>query len=401
MIRLSYRIPELNIRLILALSVFLQVACSKVGNHVAVSKSSDTAVDSSDHPQETNQLSTLSRGIAVIAKNASAAVVMISSERMMSPADLSSMETLEFLKQHKGLELEMPRTINGMGSGFFVDMEKGLIVTNNHVVEGADLLHLKLANMKSYDAKVLARDPRTDVAVIKITNEQFDRTGLKTLNFDKTSDLQPGEFVLALGAPFGLEASVSFGVVSAVNRGNLNITELGDFIQTDAAINPGNSGGPLLNVEGKVVGISTAIYSQSGVYNGVGFAIPSKLVNRVVDKLLVSGRVDRGYMGVRLRPGHSRGSVESITLEAEGAVIAMVTEKSPAALAGIRAGDVIVAINEKRVGTPVDLTNTIGMLEPGSKVDVEFKRGKDRQRVSMKLEPYPEVKRFPESLSGR
>jgi serine protease Do len=280
-------------------------------------------------------------------------------------------------------------------------MEKGLIVTNNHVVEGADLLHLKLANMKSYDAKVLARDPRTDLAVIKINDKKFDRTGLKTLNFDKTSNIQPGEFVLALGAPFGLEASVSFGVVSAVNRGNLNITELGDFIQTDAAINPGNSGGPLLNVEGKVVGISTAIYSQSGVYNGVGFAIPSKLVKRVVDKLVASGRVDRGYMGVRLRPGHTRGSVESITMEAEGAVIAMVTEKSPAALAGIKAGDVITAVNEKRVGTPVDLTNTIGMLEPGSEVDVEFKRGNDRQRVSMRLEPYPEVRRFPEALSGR
>ncbi|RYZ55873.1 MAG: PDZ domain-containing protein [Proteobacteria bacterium] len=401
MTRSSYRIPELNIRFILALSVFLQFACSKIENASVSPKTNDAVVDSSDHPQETNQLSTLSRGIAVIAKNASAAVVMISSERMMSPADLSSMETLDFLKKHKGLELEMPRTINGMGSGFFIDMEKGLIVTNNHVIEGADLLHLKLANMKSYDAKVLARDPRTDLAVLKIKDEKFDRSGLKTLNFDKTSNLQPGEFVLALGAPFGLEASVSFGVVSAVNRGNLNITELGDFIQTDAAINPGNSGGPLLNVEGQVVGISTAIYSQSGVYNGVGFAIPSKLVNRVVDNLVDTGRVDRGYIGVRLRPPHTRGSVEAITFEAEGAVIAMVTEKSPAALAGIKAGDVIVAVNQKPVGTPVDLTNTIGMLEPGSKVDVEFKRGKERQRVSMRLEPYPEVKRFPEALSGR
>lgn len=405
MLPLSYPMPELKIVCLLLTVLCSPLSCrSRDGSrplrpiYTTDAARSDAA---SQHSLERANLKTLSKGISAIARSAGAAVVMISMERTLPFSSLDPMEGLEFY-HHKNRGPASPRIATGMGSGFLIDLDAGLIVTNNHVIDGADALHLKLANGKSFDGKILARDTRTDIAVLKIKDNKFDRDGLKALSFGKSSDLEPGEFVLALGAPFGLEASVSFGIVSAMNRGNLNITELGDFIQTDAAINPGNSGGPLLNIEGQVVGISTAIYSQSGVYNGIGFAIPSNLVHHVVSKLIQSGRVERGYLGVRLRPANPlQNPFEPVPFDSQGAVIAMVTNRSPAEAAGIKAGDVIIAINDRHVGNSLDLSNSIGILPPGSEVTLELRRGKERKKVLLRLEPFPEPQPRPEALSGR
>ena len=150
----------------------------------------------------------------------------------------------------------------GLGSGFFIDVEMGYVLTNNHVVEDADEINLRLANGSTYDAVVVGRDKNTDIAVVQVKDKKFNRKNISALNLTKSDKVKVGEFVLAIGAPFGLEASLSFGIVSALGRGSLSITELGDFIQTDAAINPGNSGGPLIDMDGNVVGINTAIYSR-------------------------------------------------------------------------------------------------------------------------------------------
>ncbi|RZA17167.1 MAG: PDZ domain-containing protein, partial [Proteobacteria bacterium] len=228
------------------------------------------------------------------------------------------------------------------------------------------------------------------VAVVQIKDAKFNRKNLIQLPFGSSDNVKVGEFVIALGAPFGLEFSQSFGAVSATSRGNLNITNLGNFIQTDAAINPGNSGGPLLDMQGNVIGMNTAIFSRSGSSAGIGFAVPSNLVREVALQLINKGKVARGYLGVRLAQDMDDDLASAMNLPKgiRGALVGNVEKNTPAAKAGIESGDVITEVNGRAVHSGQELSNTVGLMQPGSKVAVAFFRGGVKKSTTISLGTY-------------
>lgn len=260
---------------------------------------------------------------------------------------------------------------SGVGSGFILSSD-GYIMTNAHVVEGASEVMVTLADKREFKAKIVGADKRTDVAVVKI-----DAKGLPAVKIGDVNRLKVGEWVMAIGSPFGLENTVTAGIVSAKQR------DTGDylpFIQTDVAINPGNSGGPLINMRGEVVGINSQIYSRSGGFMGISFAIPMDEAIRVSDQLRATGKVSRGRIGVQIGPV-DKEVAESIGLgSATGALVSAVEPDSPAAKAGLQAGDVIVQFNGTKIDKVSDLPRLVGNTKPGSKVSLTiFRRGKQQQ----------------------
>ena len=235
----------------------------------------------------------------------------------------------------------------GLGSGVIVSPD-GYIITNNHVVDGADDITVTIGNSThEYTAKKIGVDPGTDVAVIKI-----DAKDLPAVTFSDSDKLRPGDIVIAVGNPFGLTQSATMGVVSAVGRGNMGIIDYENFIQTDASINMGNSGGALVDYQGRLVGINTAIFSRSGGNQGIGFAVPSNLARTVMESLLKTGKVQRGFLGVGLQP-LSDDLVKAFSLPSDnGALISEVQPGSPAEKAGVKTGDVIVSVDKKKVESP-------------------------------------------------
>lgn len=260
---------------------------------------------------------------------------------------------------------------SGVGSGFILSSD-GYIMTNAHVVEGASEVMVTLADKREFKAKIVGADKRTDVAVVKI-----DAKGLPAVKIGDVNRLKVGEWVMAIGSPFGLENTVTAGIVSAKQR------DTGDylpFIQTDVAINPGNSGGPLINMRGEVVGINSQIYSRSGGFMGISFAIPMDEAIRVSDQLRATGKVSRGRIGVQIGPV-DKEVAESIGLgNATGALVSAVEPDSPAAKAGLQAGDVIVQFNGTKIDKVSDLPRLVGNTKPGSKASLTiFRRGKQQQ----------------------
>ncbi|MBS7243474.1 MAG: DegQ family serine endoprotease [Comamonas sp.] len=260
---------------------------------------------------------------------------------------------------------------SGVGSGFILSSD-GYIMTNAHVVEGASEVMVTLADKREFKAKIVGADKRTDVAVVKI-----DAKGLPAIKIGDVNRLKVGEWVMAIGSPFGLENTVTAGIVSAKQR------DTGDylpFIQTDVAINPGNSGGPLINMRGEVVGINSQIYSRSGGFMGISFAIPMDEAIRVSDQLRATGKVSRGRIGVQIGPV-DKEVAESIGLgSATGALVSAVEPDSPAAKAGLQAGDVIVQFNGTKIDKVSDLPRLVGNTKPGSKASLTiFRRGKQQQ----------------------
>jgi len=271
----------------------------------------------------------------------------------------------------------------GQGSGFIISAD-GYILTNNHVVENADKIKVILNDGREFNnAKVIGTDPESDVAVIKI-----DGDGLPTVELGDSDDLRIGEWVIAVGNPFGLSETVTVGVVSAKGR-HVGITEGGyeDFIQTDAAINPGNSGGPLLNLDGKVVGINSAIFSRSGGYMGIGFAIPINMARQVKDQLLDTGKVTRGYIGIGMNPkGITPELAKSFGLEKNtGVLIAEVLEGTPAEKAGLKSGDIILKTNGKDVEDNVSFRNSVSLIKPGTKIKLTILRGDKEKEITVEI----------------
>jgi serine protease Do len=267
-------------------------------------------------------------------------------------------------RQNRPQEDAQPR---GVGSGFILSTD-GLIMTNAHVVDGADEVLVTLTDKREFKARIVGADKRTDVAVVKI-----QATGLPAVKVGDVSRLRVGEWVMAIGSPFGLENTVTAGIVSAKQR------DTGDFlsfIQTDVAINPGNSGGPLINMRGEVVGINSQIYSRSGGFMGISFAIPMDEAMRVSDQLRTNGRVSRGRIGVQIAPV-TKEVAESIGLgKAQGVLVRGIEEGSPAEKAGIEAGDIITRFDGKAIEKPADLPRAVGNTKPGSKVNISvFRRG--------------------------
>jgi len=265
------------------------------------------------------------------------------------------------------------------GSGVIISPD-GLILTNAHVVKDAKEIRVNLSDKRSYDAKVVGADPESDIAVIKI-----NATGLPAAQLGDSSKLRVGAIVFAIGNPFGLNRTVTSGIVSATGRTNVGLIDYEDFIQTDAAINPGNSGGPLVNISGEVIGINTAIASRSGGYQGIGFAIPSNSAKLIRDDLVHEGKVRRGLLGVNIQDLNEPLAKSFGRSTPDGALVAQVIDGSPAEKAGIKSGDILVKLNGEPIKGAAHLKNLVGKEKPGSTVTLTVYRDKKTFDVTVKI----------------
>ncbi len=297
----------------------------------------------------------------------------------------------EFFERFFNLPREFER--RSLGSGVIVDA-KGLILTNNHVVEQADEIRVTLVDERTFEAKVIGTDSKTDLAVIQIEGAK----DLQPAVLGDSDKIRTGEFVIAVGHPFGLSYSVTVGVVSATHRAGMGITTFEDFIQTDASINFGNSGGPLLNIDGKVIGINTAIVARG---QGIGFAIPINLAKEIVDQLIKTGRVTRGWLGVVIQPLTEELAQQFGVEAGAGVLIADVVEGGPADKAGLKTGDVVEVFAGKPVTDVRQLQRLVAGVRPGKKVSIKVKRQKEDLALTVTVEEMPSeeiVTGIPESL---
>lgn len=328
-----------------------------------------------------------------VSKEAMASVVNISStrksERSSRPAPFPFFDD-PFFRRFFGEEFErrfrrpQPRQEQGLGSGVIVSGD-GYIVTNHHVVEQADELTVLLGDKRKFSATLIGTDPKTDLAVIKIAADD-----LPTLRWGDSSTLQVGEVVLAVGNPFGLNQTVTMGIISAVGRANMGIVDYEDFIQTDAAINPGNSGGALVNLNGELIGINTAIFSRTGGYQGIGFAIPSNMVKNVMSNLVDHGEVIRGWLGVSIQELTQELAEQFGAPDASGALIGDVVEDSPAEAAGLQRGDVIRRYNGTAVKDPTHLRALVAGTIPNTTSTVTVLRDGVALERSVTIAELPE-----------
>jgi serine protease Do len=269
----------------------------------------------------------------------------------------------------------------GQGSGFIIDAN-GYILTNNHVVENATKITVKLSDDRELSAKVIGTDPQTDVALIKV-----DANNLPIAELGDSDKLKVGQWVIAIGNPFGLSHTVTAGIVSAKGRSKIGITEYEDFIQTDAAINFGNSGGPLLNIDGKVIGINSAIFSRSGGYMGIGFAIPINMAKYVYEQLKAGGKVTRGYVGIYGEDVKPEMAKLLGAKDAKGIVVNNVVDKSPASKSGIVRGDIIIKKDGKAIEDWNAFRNEIARIAPGTKINLTVVRDGKEKELTVELEP--------------
>ncbi|MCC7211348.1 MAG: DegQ family serine endoprotease [Candidatus Brocadia sp.] len=274
--------------------------------------------------------------------------------------------------------------IQGLGSGVIIDSEKGYIITNNHVVEDADELKINLGDKREFDGKVVGTDPQTDVAVIKI-----DGKNLPSAKLGDSDTIRAGQWAIAIGNPFGLSQTVSIGVISATGRANVGVAAYEDMIQTDAAINPGNSGGPLVNIKGEIVGINTAIFTRSGGYQGIGFAIPINMVKIIMKDLVEKGKVTRGWLGVVIQdidPALAKSFNVTVT---EGVLVSDIQDGSPAKEAGFERGDIVIEYDGKSIRDVNHLRNTVAQTEVNKKVKVKVLRDGKEKDLTVKIGEQP------------
>ncbi len=321
-------------------------------------------------------------------KEAKESVVNISTKKKVKMPSMHNMPFFNdpFFKQFFGPmfknRLPKSRVQRSLGSGVIISSD-GYIVTNNHVIKNADEITVTLpGDDKEYKAKVVGKDALTDLAVIKI-----NKRGLKAIKIADSSKIKPGDIVFAIGNPFGIGETVTQGIVSAVNRNNVGINTYENFIQTDAAINPGNSGGALVDSRGALIGINSAIITRSGGNNGIGFAIPSNMMKDVVKKLIEKGKIERGYLGVMIED--LKGDLKEVYKHDYGALIVDVTKESAAAKAGLEPGDLIIAVDGKRIEDANELKTVIGSKAPGEEVTITYERNKRIHTTKVKLGERP------------
>jgi serine protease Do len=302
-------------------------------------------------------------------------------EPFSSPFDTFGDDFLRHFFQPHGFPFQQPQPqpqTTG-GSGFIISTD-GYIVTNNHVIKDAKQVTVTLNDGREYEATIKGSDPRTDLAVLKI-----EETDLPFLSFGDSDSLKAGEWVLAVGNPFGLEGTITKGIVSAKGRQDLGVALYEDFIQTDAPINPGNSGGPLLNMAGEVIGVNTLIFTRSGGSMGIGLAIPSKMVQPVIDQIMDKGSVKRAYLGIMLQPVDKELSDAVGLGKQEGILISDIVKDSPAALAGLQQGDIILQYNDKPAKNVNKFRNDIAMMQPETPIKLEIFRGTKKQTLTVLL----------------
>lgn len=284
---------------------------------------------------------------------------------------------------------------SGLGSGVIVT-DDGYILTNNHVIKDADEIKVKLYDKREFNGKVIGTDPKTDLAVIKINAKN-----LPAIRLGDSDKLMVGETVVAIGNPYGLNQTVTSGIVSAKGRANVGVADYEDFIQTDAPINPGNSGGALVNIRGELIGINTAIFSTSGGYQGIGFAIPSNMAKTVMDSLIKKGKVIRGWLGVVIQPVTSEIAEYFKLKEEKGALVGDVMPDSPAEGAGIKSGDVIVEYNGREVRDADHLKNMVAETQPGTDVRIKLIRDGKPLTLSVRIKELPsQIQRLTERFEN-
>jgi serine protease Do len=281
------------------------------------------------------------------------------------------------------------RRERALGSGVIVSKD-GYILTNNHVVADADEVQVLFPDGRELRAKIIGADEKSDVAVIKVEGENFD-----PLPLGESSKLRLGEVVLAIGNPFGLSGTVTMGIVSALGRANVGITDYEDFIQTDAAINPGNSGGALINTRGELVGVNTAIFSRTGGYEGIGFAIPINMARSVMDSLVKYGRVERGYLGVNIQDLKPEMAEQFGLKTNAGALISDVAKDSPAEKAGLKRGDVVISLNGQTVSDAAHFRNLVSQTPVGADAEVTIMRDRSEKKLTVTVGRNPADKDVP------
>ncbi len=333
-------------------------------------------------------------GYAAVARAVTPAVVNISSLKVIRGYEYSPFLVDPFFRDFFGEEfpgLVVPREQRAMslGSGVIVD-DQGTILTNYHVVEQAQEVKASLGDGREMRARILGADQRTDLAVLRVERESLPHAVM-----GDSERLEVGDIVLAIGNPFGLGETVTMGIVSAIGRGSLGLADYEDFIQTDAAINPGNSGGALVNTRGEVVGINTAIYSRSGGYQGIGFAIPSSMARDVLESILKNGRVVRGYAGIAVQNLTTEMARAFDIGELRGAIVASLDPDGPSAAAGLERGDVIVSFRGRAVASDNDLRTQLSRLRPGDRAALEFVRDGRRREATIVLSEPPAAQRGP------
>lgn len=289
-----------------------------------------------------------------------------------------------FGPQQRGPQQQRRQKQQGQGSGFIISKD-GYILTNNHVVENADKITVTLSDNEKMEAKLIGTDPQSDVALIKIENGK----DLPVIPMGNSDALEVGEWVIAIGNPFGLSQTVTVGVVSAKGRSRVGINEYENFIQTDAAINPGNSGGPLLNIYGEVVGINSALFSRTGGYMGIGFAIPINMVKAIEDQLHKHGKVTRGWLGVAIQDVDENLAKSFGLDEAQGILISGVQNDSPADKGGLKQGDVILKLNGTVLKDVNDLRNRIALIIPETKADLQIVRDGKTKNIDLVIGEQP------------
>lgn len=334
-------------------------------------------------------------GFADLVENVSPAVVAIDvTAKTNVEEQLKELppEFKKFFEEQFGKNKE--KEVRGGGSGFFIS-EKGYIVTNNHVVENATNITVTLHDGRELDAKIIGTDQRTDLAVLKV-----EGSGFQFVEFDPSTKIRVGDWVVAIGNPFGLGGTATAGIVSGLGRENVGEANISDFIQIDAPINPGNSGGPTFDMSGRVIGVNTAIFSRSGGNIGIGFAIPANIARSITDQLIKNGQVKYGWLGAVVQD-LNREMADSYGLKgAKGALVSSINPNSPAAKAGLKRGDVVLSIDGKPVSSHSDLTRKIGQTPAGTKIklDVADQSGKKRS-VDVLIAERPSEKQLADLFS--
>jgi serine protease Do len=328
---------------------------------------------------------------APVVKKVMPSVVSISSTRVVkTPAPMLPFDD-PFFRRFFGPGLNTPHEFKEKGLGSGVILKDNVVVTNNHVIDGADEIKVTASDKREFEAKVVGSDAQSDLAVLRL---QGNPTGLMPLEFGDSTHLQLGDVVLAVGYPFGVGETVTMGIVSGLRRSDLGIEQYENFIQTDAAINPGNSGGALVDVTGNLVGINTAILSQSGGYMGIGFAIPSEMAKPIVSALLAHGKVVRGYLGVSIQDITPELAAALKLTGTSGVLVSGVAPDTPAAKAGIMRGDVILKINGQSMNSSSQLRNVVAASGNGAKVKLEISR--EGKKISLTVE----LGELPATLGG-
>ncbi len=353
-----------------------------------------TPVQAQD-PSELEQLIRQSKTRAALVQNVQKAVVHIKVEKILrnsegqplnNPYDLYNEEF--FKRFFPGIkppqsQPQQPFRQEGMGSGSIISKD-GYILTNHHVVGEADRILVKLYDGKEISAKLVGTDPESDISVIKI-----DGNGYDFLSMGNSKELMVGESVIAVGNPFGLTQTVTYGIVSAKGRTNVGINEYENFIQTDAAINPGNSGGPLVNLRGEIIGVNSAIFTRSGGYQGIGFAVPINMARRVMEDLIEKGSVSRGWLGVGIQDINQDLAQAFKLDDTNGSLITGVMKDTPADVAGLKRGDVVIEINGETVKNSNHLRNEIANAGAGSEIELLVIRDSGKRKFLIRLDERP------------